>query len=1051
MPAALGPSPSPAPALPRAPWRLPTPREMAARPRTYRFVPAYARRQWAELCCEAFRRLVTAHERAGPYAVETERAWLHVLYLVRLGLPRTRGGAVRGRRSVKGRLAFAVRSILEGVDLVPPSALGEGVDDEQSESGPAGGDSHPRAAQHQRLPDSAIRRANALSFAGHFQKACRALVPEPLPPLSDQTMDQLRFLHPQLPAAVQPAGSAPLAADPDGVAHIVRTKLANGSAPSLSGWTGELLLPVVESAEACQLLARVITIIMSGAVGDGVARLLLASRLFPLSKPGSLPAQPRIRPIAWGESFYKLAALYALDQCGSLDALFAPLQLAVGVPGGVEVAVHTLRTAAAVPGNLLVQLDITNAFNARDRERIMRAVLAQPQLAPISQLFYWAYCRNSELVVVDGSAVKDVLRSEQGVRQGDPLAPVAFAASMQHILANAASNHPNILVRAILDDITLVGPTADVLAAYADTKAALEREGLVVNAQKCSAVWCHDEQVPAEVAVACANAGLGQVCTWRVILGAWFGPPSQFVGPDGACARWVLEQVRSFDEFFAAVSDTRLHDQAAFNMLRYCAAGKLGFLLRTHHPAACSQAAELFDRNCLLAMSARLGCGALPDQARLILSLPFRKGGCGLRPTTLSAPLAFLSSFALAASFIVAADSPLPARTWHLDSSRQQLGVIIDSIRRSLSAIGLPFDADSFPDLSVRWLDHFAAKPEQAKKLQHTLTTLRENIVYNGLVAALRGSRNGARLSTLISAGGKHGGAWCGAFAGRGWAVSKLSHSHWELAMRLRIGLPLSEPADGDPNDTQLQCACWETFDLSDALAHHVLCCKAFQGVETQRHDDLVTVLRRFCRRAGLPTLLEPGDQGGHKWPDLIVIPPTGAVHIDVSITHPGMPSRNRHGAHMGALVAARAREQAKRTEYKASMAINKGQELVPFVVEAPGAFGESAHRFCQRLARWISEQPDEVPEPVAMNEIVTELSATVQRGNAQLLSLGLIVRRLRRVEAQWAAKGNHRAARRTAHTIERIARDLIADGGFDLDPRAVPLARLRQPAEVDA
>ena len=132
-------------------------------------------------------------------------------------------------------------------------------------------------------------------------------------------------------------------------------------------------------------------------------------------------------------------------------------------------------------------------------------------------------------------------------------------------------------------------------------------------------------------------------------------------------------------------------------------------------------------------------------------------------------------------------------------------------------------------------------------------------------------------------------------------------------------------------------------------------------------------------------------------------------------------------------------------------MSINKGQELVSFAVGAPGTFGALAHSFCQRLARWISEQPGEVPEATAMAEIFTELSTTVQRGNAQLLNIGFIVCRRRRVYAQLSDRGTCRAAGRAAATIDRVARDLTVAGGV-VGAGLIPLDCLRsQPAEASA
>mgnify|MGYP000939266895 CR=1 FL=1 len=127
---------------------------------------------------------------------------------------------------------------------------------------------------------------------------------------------------------------------------------------------------------------------------------------------------------------------------------------------------------------------------------------------------------------------------------------------------------------------------------------------------------------------------------------------------------------------------------------------------------------------------------------------------------------------------------------------------------------------------------------------------------------------------------------------------------------------------------------------------------------------------------------MEPGDQGGHKRPDLLVFTSPSPVHVDVSITDAGMPSGNLLSC-MSSLMA-RIREQHKLREYKA-LDDNPGHEFTPFVIEAAGAFGTSVKDFCQRVARLIAEQPGEVDYGTAMVEMVTDLATEVQRGNAAL------------------------------------------------------------------
>jgi len=323
--------------------------------------------------------------------------------------------------------------------------------------------------------------------------------------------------------------------------------------------------------------------------------------------------------------------------------------------------------------------------------------------------------------------------------------------------------------------------------------------------------------------------------------------------------------------------------------------------------------------------------------------------------------------------------------------TRGCLDTTINQIRRQLQNQHIPINDETFPELRVQWMDHFAAHPNWSHKLQHTLTEKQDEARHRSLLDSLQ--QQPARWSTLISAAEPHAAAWFGSYARRDWVQSRLTHNQWSMAMRLRLGLPLME----SPNQMeQVQCACHKTWAMNDTLTHHILCCKQFSSQMIERHNLLVQVVKGLVNRGGVYATVEPGDQGGQKRPDLLVYAASGVIQVDVSVTHPGMPSRN--GVyHVGRLATAGAREQEKRRQYHQCLLENPGDEFVPFVLEAPGGVGTAAREFCQQMARWISDQPGEVPYDTAMSEVMTEISTALQRGNAAVLSAGLIARRIQR------------------------------------------------------
>ena len=114
--------------------------------------------------------------------------------------------------------------------------------------------------------------------------------------------------------------------------------MANGSAPGRSGWTGDLLRAIGDDPHCLEGITSLVTMILNGEVRGRAREVLLTSVLVGIGKP-----KGGVRPIAIGEVFYKLAALYALrtirdDIPGALGAgQFALL------PGGAEAASLSTR------------------------------------------------------------------------------------------------------------------------------------------------------------------------------------------------------------------------------------------------------------------------------------------------------------------------------------------------------------------------------------------------------------------------------------------------------------------------------------------------------------------------------------------------------------------------------------------------------------------------------------------------------------------------------------------------------------------------------------
>lgn len=188
-----------------------------------------------------------------------------------------------------------------------------------------------------------VRRAVSLVRQGYPGRAVRALTQGGIADPTPATLETLRRLHPPAPQQPIPPLPAVIPAltviDPADFRSFVKRRICNGSAPGISGWTGDLIHMLCDDEVCLQGFVDMCTTIAHGLPTAHAKLHLRSSILMPLTKPGG-----GIRPIAIGEVFYRLAALYCYDQV-DLQAAFPDIQFGCGKPGGPETAHHILQSA----------------------------------------------------------------------------------------------------------------------------------------------------------------------------------------------------------------------------------------------------------------------------------------------------------------------------------------------------------------------------------------------------------------------------------------------------------------------------------------------------------------------------------------------------------------------------------------------------------------------------------------------------------------------------------------------------------------------------------
>jgi hypothetical protein len=186
-------------------------------------------------------------------------------------------------------------------------------------------------------------------------------------------------------------------------AEEVRTTLRQlkvDKAAGNSGWTNRNLRKIAnfgtwdEQEVFADRLTAVFNMLLSGNADPALHELWTPSRLAFIPKDDMT-----FRPIGIGEVLFRCIGSTVMRVHGpALAEILAPLQLAVGVKGGVEIAAvivdlghggRSSDTAGHADDVSTMSIDIKNAFNSIRRRRVLDGLLEM--FPPIVSFFRWVY------------------------------------------------------------------------------------------------------------------------------------------------------------------------------------------------------------------------------------------------------------------------------------------------------------------------------------------------------------------------------------------------------------------------------------------------------------------------------------------------------------------------------------------------------------------------------------------------------------------------------------------------------------------------------------
>ena len=514
------------------------------------------------------------------------------------------------------------------------------------------------------------RRAAQLTSEGQLHKAIQALTSPGLAAATDSNLQKMEELHPDSPIpAERNTDVQQIRLSCEDIKHAVMG-IRSGTAGGPDGFKISFFKAAIgDSApgrreKALVSLTRFCNAIASGSVPPIVRPFFAAATLFGVEKKDG-----GIRPIGCGLIIRRVTARAIMRKIMPRAASFlAPHQLAVGVAGGCEAIVHSVRVALDKDPRLWVlQCDLVSAYQLVNRDFMLQETLNT--FPDILNFVSTLYGQHSPLFFGDNT-----LWSRTGSTQGCPVAGLLHAIVMHPIILAAKEAEPNLaVIAALADDATAVG-TPDQLRHVVQIMETMGPErGLTLSTDRSvpgkgkTQVWSPDPLFAATAEPDPLDSGTRKVSEpGFTLLGSPVGS-QEFISQS---LRKSIEKIKITINQLLNIEDS----QTEYCLLRACfGLSKIGYLLRTTDTSPHMDLLALFDSIMHSALCELMG-SALSPTAAAQAALPVSLGGLGLREARDHGPVSYVASVAATLGLIRQLIGPAAVDEGEVDEGEVEAG-----------------------------------------------------------------------------------------------------------------------------------------------------------------------------------------------------------------------------------------------------------------------------------------------------------------------------------------------------------------------------------------